>query len=358
MLRIVVLARRRAFTLIELMVVIAIIGIMVGLLLPAVQRVRESASLTSCKNNLKQIGLAITSFHDTNYRFPHGGGDWGDGISYSVGGEPWDERFQTAGFFYQILPFLEEENRWRSPDYGTTTPIGSDTMSGSPFPPGSFESSIQNNPPSQGGGGPCTQIGGVKVYICPSRRGYGQHPGYRGIKNDYAAVVPPGFPLHNDTPEDEFWNGASGTFYGVLAPGNSGWNNKYNRFYPKTTMSSIKDGSSNTMMISEKFMPTWAYDRPWVGDDKGAFSGFSNCTFRSTINNASYFRGNPTQDYNVPQDGTTDWHASFVFGSAHSAGVNAVYADGSVHTIPYTVDAKIFSELGHREDGSTDQFPF
>src|ERR1700757_5074594 len=104
------------FTLIELLVVIAIIGVLIALLLPAVQKVREAASRTQCANNLKQIGLAIHNFHDTYGVFPNQGGQSWTGIAYDSSGQPLGYKYQTAGWLFQILPFIEQDNLYKLSD--------------------------------------------------------------------------------------------------------------------------------------------------------------------------------------------------------------------------------------------------
>ena len=102
-------ARKRGFTLIELLVVIAIIAILIALLLPAVQQAREAARRTQCKNNLKQLGLAVHNYHDVFLKFPPG---------YSQVRLPTSTgAFQGHSVFYSLLPYIEQANLFATFDH-------------------------------------------------------------------------------------------------------------------------------------------------------------------------------------------------------------------------------------------------
>lgn len=401
---------RPSFTLIELLVVIAIIGVLIALLLPAVQKVREAANRISCANNCKQIGLAIHNFHDTYLRFPTSGGEWNHTVSYGPDGTPLPAGLQVSSWEFQILPFIEQDNLYKLSDIQmppypapippavTGIPAGGHPLASSTsnppgfFPSGSYMATLDNPAPDWSNAnispnvGALNQTGVPPSYFCPSRRAATLYPGWRNVKNDYAAAVPGPVPLPVGTnglisvsAEDEFW-GQGGTYYGVISKGlditHDGGLTGFTTFskHGKVTFASVTDGTSNTMAVGEKWMAPWAYDGN-AGenyDDKGGFHGYDNVNTRSTVSgnwptnvNAPSGAGlgfaNPARDFNVLDQsdcsnqiqGTYCWHSGFGFGSAHPAGFNAVFADGSVHNIKYGIDPQVFNALGHRSDGTT-----
>src|SRR5437868_259438 len=104
---------RGAFSMVELLVVIAIIAVLIALLVPAVQKVREAANVAQCKNQLKQIGLAFQTHHETFKVFPSGGTSCDDvDRTMRQNGAPANYTSQSWGWAYQILPYIEQEKLW------------------------------------------------------------------------------------------------------------------------------------------------------------------------------------------------------------------------------------------------------
>jgi prepilin-type N-terminal cleavage/methylation domain-containing protein/prepilin-type processing-associated H-X9-DG protein len=279
---------RSAFTLIELLVVIAIIAVLIGLLLPAVQKVREAAANASCKNNLKQIGLAFHMHHDTLQFFPTGGWDWTTPPTY-INGQPAVGANQQAGWGFQILPYIEQTAVWNG---GSATNDTDRALVALAAP--------------------------IKTFFCPTRRSpqtvtY-SYPGYLGGVTathglcDYAA--------------SNFDN------TGVV------------RQYRPTRIADIQDGTSNTVMIGDKRLNLTNLGQPQADDNEGYSCGWNEDTIRFTSERPQPdFIGDPTL------------YGGKLFGSSHTGQFNMVFADGAVRSIAYFVSQATFKALGDVADG-------
>jgi prepilin-type N-terminal cleavage/methylation domain-containing protein len=300
-------ATRLAFTLIELLVVIAIIGILIALLLPAVQKVRESANRISCGNNLRQIGLAFRMHIDLYDNFPTGGNGY-----YAVrqwdGTTPATYKTQDWSWGYQILPFIEQNDLWRLPD----------------------DNVVAATP--------------VKLYFCPSRR-----PPIALSGGPWAVYTKPRAMIDyagNAGTSDQVYD--NGGIYGYGSDGLV----IYRKKVPFVALKDVVDGVSNTLMVGEKHMNLGFVTIECQPDDNvGYVGGFQDDVVR-------WGAYPPKPDAVKPKyDWGTIHPDIFQFGGSHPAGVQAVFADGAVHLVPYTIDPAVFRKLCSRNDGQAPDSP-
>ena len=319
------------FTLVELLVVITIIGILIALLLPAVQAAREAARIVQCQNNLKQLALGCLQHEETHGFFPTGG--WG----YYWLGEPdrgYSER-QPGGWLYNILPYIEQ-SALRELGAGMT---GADKQA-------ALQQMVQTP---------------LSVINCPTRRNTMLYTtAHHGVwsnlpmpdslcRGDYAINL-------GDNMSAASWRSGPSS----LAIGDS-WNAAtWNSFFDASAITGISfghsriivaditDGLSKTYLIGEKNVcPDYYFSGDDNGDDSSPFTGQQDDHFRSVgylQSSGSYLVYSPTPD-------TPGAVLNNHFGSAHAVGLHMAMCDGSVHMINYTIDPEVHRCLGNRMDG-------
>lgn len=280
--------QRRAFTLLELIVVIAIIGILIGLILPAVMRVRAAASRVRCQNNLRQIGIALQNYHGTRQAFPPGTRS----TSNSLG-------FPYMYWPVSIVPYIEQDGLWNEAVAAYRA-----------APPGAYPW----NPPAHPG---MERV--VSVFGCP---------------NDSRV---------SDAAACRLGNVVSVSSY----VGVSGTNlfRKDGVFFvdSRIGMKDILDGSSNTIIVGERPpSPDLVHGWWYAGYGQSDGDGSADILMGVREYNVSMHPINqscPRGPYNF-RPGRLDYQCDlFHFWSLHSGGAHFLFADGSVRYMPYEADA-------------------
>jgi prepilin-type N-terminal cleavage/methylation domain-containing protein len=306
---------RRGLTLTEMLVVIAIIGILASLLIPAVQYARETARKSSCANSLRQIGTAF-QLHNTSFQyFPTAGSVDPAPRLKGTGGTIKNAKTQSWGWAYQILPYLEQEPAYKEPsDLITASTVVPTYFCSSRRKPIALSQQSADSWGPQGDRGQLDYAGCAGWLMAPAA-----FPDAANGPLHHNGVVIPHIRVNTST-------GAVTTF-------DTDW----------VGLGNLKDGASNTLLVGER---RWNYareeDASQLDEDNGFIAGYDWDTIRWAYEAPAYDNDDPS--------GNGDTR----FGSAHAGVCQFVFADGSVHSVSYQVSIAVFRQVAGRKDGAAD----
>lgn len=345
---------RLAFTLVELLMVFAIVSMLVAILLPAVQSAREAARRTQCKNNLKQLALASLNHHDGQGHFPTGGWGW-----YWLG-DP-DRGFgkdQPGGWMFNLLPYSEQSSLYQLASDGDPYVLTREQRVGA--------SKVVESP--------------LTILNCPSRRTNRTYPlsAHEGGKLGFFNSNTPhsagrsDYAVNSGHVYSEWHNSALGQGPKSYADAdvwtaNRIWGSEQSRFLQlpdgeetmtgvsyersKVATRQIFDGLSNTYLVGERYIPATDYETGLNGGDNETWcTGFNNDNYRSTgwLIGFKYVAATPLNDGHTVINEITVGR----FGSSHPDNWNASFCDGSVRSMSYATDWSVHRDLGNRADGN------
>jgi len=308
------MVRRRGFTLVELLVVIAIIGVLVALLLPAVQAAREAARRTQCANQLKQMSLACLLHEDSFKHLPTGGWAW----YWSGDPDRGVDQRQPGGWSYNILPYMEQTALHQM---GAGQSVAAKKAS-----------------LAARGGSP------LKLHYCPTRRAPRAYPNNYDTCNSNPITTA----ARTDYAANSGFN--QNTWWGAPNNGDPSFADAAGFTFPvidgdgvifalsAVALSKITDGTTNTYLLGEKYLNADNYTNGLEGTDNNPlYAGFDWDWQRWSGNGLVHDR-----------KGLADWLS---FGSAHPATVNMSFCDGSVRSIRFGITLTTNDRLCNRMDG-------